>query len=185
MTTVPPESGWTTDDLDALPEDGYRRELLDGVLLVAAPPADTHQIITARLAVALESSCPAEFQVTQAVEIRFGSRHCFIPDVLVATEEAAKRRGWHYLPHEVVLTVEIVSPTSQRMDRITKPARYAAAAIPYYWRVETDSGISVHTYKLDSEQELYRPSGSFDMQIDTVEPWPIQLPIAKITPRYL
>ncbi|MEV4828255.1 hypothetical protein ACQP2H_27585 [Micromonospora sp. CA-248260] len=34
----PPEGGWTTDDLDALPEDGRRRELLDGVLIVPPPP---------------------------------------------------------------------------------------------------------------------------------------------------
>ncbi|SCL40656.1 hypothetical protein GA0074692_5910 [Micromonospora pallida] len=30
----PPDGGWTTDDLDALSDDGRRRELLDGVLLV-------------------------------------------------------------------------------------------------------------------------------------------------------
>jgi Uma2 family endonuclease len=36
------------------------------------------------------------------------------------------------MPHEVVLTVEIVSPTSVSMDRITKPALYAQAGIPFY-----------------------------------------------------
>jgi Uma2 family endonuclease len=153
LSAVPPAGGWTTDDLDSLPEDGFRRELLDGVLLVSPSPTDIHQIIAMRLGVALEDSCPAEFQV--------------------------------YAPHEVVLAVEIVSPTSQSMDRITKPALYAAAAIPYYWRIETDGGISVHTYKIDPESEMYRPFGTFDVEIDTVEPWPIKLPIAKLTPRYL
>lgn len=28
QSDYPPEGGWTTDDLDALPEDGHRRELL-------------------------------------------------------------------------------------------------------------------------------------------------------------
>jgi hypothetical protein len=29
-----PADGWTTDGLDAMPEDGLRRELIDGVLHV-------------------------------------------------------------------------------------------------------------------------------------------------------
>ena len=185
LSAVPPAGGWTTDDLDSLPEDGFRRELLDGVLLVSPTPVDIHQIIAARLVVALEDSCPADLQVTQAVEVRINPHRCFIPDVLVATDEAAKRRGRLYAPHEVVLAVEIVSPTSVSMDRITKPALYAAASIPYYWRIETRDGISVHTYKIDPESEMYRPFGTFDVEIDTVEPWPIKLPISKLTPRYL
>jgi Uma2 family endonuclease len=182
---LPPADGWTVDDLDALPEDGVRRELLDGVLLVSPSPTDIHQIIAMRLGVALEDSCPAEFQVTQGVEIRINTRRAFIPDVLVATDAAARRRTRTYLPHEVILAVEIVSPTSVSMDRITKPALYAAAGVPYYWRIETGDGIEVHTYKIDPESEMYRPFGTFDVEIDTIEPWPIKLPIAKLRPRYL
>ena len=183
MSDLPPADGWTVDDLDDLAEDGVRRELLDGALLVSPSLTDIHQIIAMRLGVALEESCPAEFQVTQGVEIRINSHRAFIPDVLVATDEAARRRSRLYLPHEVVLAVEIVSPTSVSMDRITKPALYAAAGIPYYWRVETGDGIEVHAYKI-AEREVYRPVGSFDVEIDTVEPWPIKLPIARLKPRY-
>jgi len=32
LSDIPPPGGRTTDDLDALPEDGGRRELLDGML---------------------------------------------------------------------------------------------------------------------------------------------------------
>ena len=58
LSDVPPEGGWTTDDLDALPEDGLRRELLDGVLLVSPSPTRVHQIIAGRLRVALEQTVP-------------------------------------------------------------------------------------------------------------------------------
>jgi Uma2 family endonuclease len=185
MSDLPPSDGWTTDDLDALPEDGIRRELLDGVLLVSPSPTDIHQIIAMRLGVALEESCPAELQVTQGVEVRINPRRSFIPDVLVATDEAARRRGRYYQPHEVVLAVEIVSPTSQSMDRITKPALFAAAGIPYYWRIETDGGISVHAYKIDPENEMYRPFDIFEVVIETAEPWPMTVPIRRLTPRHL
>ncbi len=38
-----PTDGWTVDDLDALPEDGARRELIDGVLHATPSPAPTHR----------------------------------------------------------------------------------------------------------------------------------------------
>jgi Uma2 family endonuclease len=185
MSDLPPADGWTTDDLDNLPEDGVRRELLDGVLLVSPSPTDIHQIIAGRLMVALEESCPAELQVTQGVEVRISPRRSFIPDVLVATDEAARRRARYYNPHEVMLAVEIVSPTSQSMDRITKPALYAAAGIPYYWRIEIDGGLIVHAHKIDPENEMYRPFGTFDVTIETAEPWPMTIPVSRLTPRYL
>ena len=185
MSDLPPADGWTTDDLDAFPEDGVRRELLDGVLLVSPTPTDIHQIIAMRLGVALEESCPAEFQVTQGVEVRINSRRSFGPDVLVATDEAARRRSRFYHPHEVLLTVEIVSPTSQSMDRITKPALLAAAGIPYYWRIETEDGLRVHTYRIDPADEVYRPVATHDVEIVATEPWPIAVPLKRITPRYL
>jgi len=185
LSDMPPGGGWTTDDLDDLPEDGVRRELLDGVLLVSPSPSSVHQIIAMRLGVALEQTCPPECQVTQAVEVRISPRRSFIPDVLVVTDEAAQRAPHRFAPHEVVLAVEIVSPVSQSMDRITKPALYAKAGIPYYWRIETDGDITVHTHKIDPTQELYEPIGTFNEVIDTPEPWRIEIPVRALTPRHL
>jgi len=185
MSDLPPAGGWTTDDLDALPDDGVRRELLDGVLLVSPSPTDIHQIIAGRLMVALEGSCPDEFQVTQGVEVRFDRHNAMIPDVLVATDTAAQRGSHYYAPHEVMLAVEIVSPSSKKMDRILKPAVFAAAGIPFYWRIETKGGFEVHTYRIDPVSETYRLSGIFDSEIDVTEPWTIRIPIAKLKPRYL
>jgi Uma2 family endonuclease len=178
-------SGWTTDDLDQLPEDGVRRELLDGVLLVSPSPTDIHQIIAARLMVALEESCPEHLQVTQAVEIRMSSTRAFIPDVLVATDDAARRGGPYYTPSEVVLAVEIVSPSSVSMDRITKPALYAQAGIPFYWRIEAKNGIEVHVGELDPDAGMYRAVGVFDARIRVTQPWAIDIPIKRLTPRHM
>lgn len=185
MSDKPQRNDWTTDDLDALPDDGVRRELLDGVLLVSPSPTDIHQIVAGRLMVALEESCPDYFQVTQAVEVRLSKRRSFIPDVLVATDEAAMRRSRVYTPQEVVLAVEIVSPTSQTMDEVAKPALYAKAGIPHYWVVKTDGGVVVHAHRLDRTAGVYRPNGVFDTRIVTTEPWPIDISVKRLTPRYL
>jgi Uma2 family endonuclease len=185
LSDKPPVGGWTTDDLDNLPDDGVRRELLDGVLLVSPSPTDVHQIIAMRLGVALERTCPPEYQVTQGVEVRINRHRTFVPDVLVASDEAARRRGRIYGPHEVLLTVEIVSPTSQSMDRITKPALYAKAGIPFYWCIETDDKIIVHTYKIDPVHEVYVPAGTFTEVVETSEPWEMGITVSSLTPRYL
>lgn len=185
LSDSPPPGGWTTDDLDRLPPDGRRWELLDGVLLMSPSPTDFHQVIAMRLGVALEDTCPGNLHVTQAVEVRFNPRRSFIPDVLVVTDDAARRRTAKFEPHEVHLAVEIVSGSSVSMDRITKPALYAKAGVPYYWRIETEGGIVVHTYQIDPAEEVYRSTGEFADVLDVTQPWPITLPLARLAPRYL
>ena len=44
MTVMPRDAvEWTVDDLDQLPDDGLRYELLDGMLLVSPAPTRRHQ----------------------------------------------------------------------------------------------------------------------------------------------
>jgi Uma2 family endonuclease len=180
---LPAAGDWTTDDLDALPEDGVRREIIDGVLIVSPSPTRFHQTLALLLGGALERICPAEFDVTQGVEIGISPRRSLCPDVLVTTARAAARNPSRYPPHEVVLAVEIVSTGSVTMDRVTKPALYAQAQIPFYWRIETEGGIVVHTHMYDPVAEAYRPTGSFEQVVEVDQPWEIRLPVASFTPR--
>ncbi|MEX2154550.1 MAG: hypothetical protein WD825_14510 [Gemmatimonadaceae bacterium] len=39
------DATWTVDMLDALPEDGQRYEIIDGVLHVTPAPSDVHPLI--------------------------------------------------------------------------------------------------------------------------------------------
>jgi Uma2 family endonuclease len=179
-----PDSGrWTVDDLDALPEDGVRREIIDGVLIVSPSPTASHQNIAARLCVALGSLCPPEFDTTQGVEVRIGKHRALIPDVLAVTARAAERNPHWFAPHEVVLAVEVVSPSSVAFDRITKPALYAQAGIPSYWRIESVGELTVHTYALDPSAEVYRDTGSFTTAIEVDQPWRILLPVDTLVGR--
>jgi Uma2 family endonuclease len=179
-----PTDGWTVDDLEALPEDGARRELIDGVLHVTPSPAPTHQVLAARLLVALEESCPEHLHVSQANDVILSMQRLFIPDVLVTTDEAAERDG-KFIAKEVVLAVEIVSPGSQSMDRVLKPALYAKAGIPFYWLIERSGGLTVHAYRLADGDDVYQPVGIFTETIKLDEPWGIEIPISRLRPRHL
>ncbi|GAA1815287.1 Uma2 family endonuclease [Planosporangium flavigriseum] len=175
----PPHDGWTVSDLDRLPGYGHRRELIDGVMLVGPPPGPRHEAVAALLAAKISPLCPPGHAVRQGVAVRFNERRCFTPDLVVII--GGSSREW-LAPREVLIAIEIVAPTSLLMDRITKPALYAAAGIPYFWRVETDGGIEVSTYRLDLVEEVYRQTGEFRNTIDIPVPWPIRIPIREITP---
>ena len=133
---------------------------------------------------ALHESCPTGYDVTQGMAVRFGPRLSLVPDVLVVTGAAAARHTAHFAPDEVVLAVKVVSPGTQTMDRITKPGRYARAGILYHWRVETENGaIVVYTHTVDPAHGIYRQTGRWTGCVEVDEPWPVSLPIARITPR--
>jgi Uma2 family endonuclease len=184
LSELHPPGGWTTDDLDQLPEDGHRYEIIDGALIVSPPPTSRHQKIVVRLDTALEAACPASWAITQGVEVRISRYRSLTPDVLAVSAEAAAREPSRFAPEEVVLAVEVVSKGSVTMDRLAKPALYARAGIPFYWRVETRYGIVVHTYRLDPEAEIYMLTGSHDKIIEVDEPWEIRLPIREIVPPF-
>src|SRR5262245_10981864 len=169
-----PYDGWTTDDLDALAEDGIRRELVDGVLFVSPAPAHSHQSAVATLFALLDESCPADLRPSHGVEIRINHKRSLIPDVMVVAREAAERDPRIFQPSEVVLAVEIVSPTSVSIDRILKPALYAGAGIGGYWRIEPTEDYRLYAYALAPGGDVYVESGAFEGIVSVAQPWPLK-----------
>lgn len=56
----------TRRERDALPEDGRRHELLDGMLVMSPAPSRRHQKLAFQLAVRLDAAVPREFEVMMA-----------------------------------------------------------------------------------------------------------------------
>ena len=67
MTTevlgLPRGRALTRDDLDAMPDDGHRYELLDGVLIVSPAPRTIHQRMLRSLVVRVLEACPADLEL--------------------------------------------------------------------------------------------------------------------------
>ena len=127
-----PAEGWTVDDL---PDEPRRYELVDGALLVTPPPALRHDRAAMALALLLAAAAP-QLRVLTAPGVRFDARNYRQPDVVLYDPRAADRDL--LLPRDVVLAVEVVSASSVSTDRVMKPAQYAAAGIPHFWRLELD-----------------------------------------------
>lgn len=126
----------TRAELDAMPDDGRRHELLDGVLLVSAAPAMRHQRAVTRLLRALDSVCPAGLEVFPApFDVALSDDTVLEPDVLVARVADLTERD---LPKPPLLAVEVLSPSTRRYDLLLKRSRYEAAGTPSYWVVDPD-----------------------------------------------
>jgi hypothetical protein len=144
-------TGWTVDELYALPEDGMRHELLDATLLVSPPPGVWHQLAARRLVQAIAAAAPSDIEVLEAVGVLVTSG-LLIPDVVVARAAAVHgaQQARALAAEQVLAVVEIVSPSSRTTDRRWKPEAYAEAGIAIFVRLELDGpdGPVLHAFTL-------------------------------------
>lgn len=84
----------------------------------------------------------------------------FILDVLVMPAAVAYSPRGPMEPKQVLLAVEVVSPSSRRMDRLVKPAVLAEAAVPSYWRVELDGPGAPLVVMYELAGDVYREVAS-------------------------
>lgn len=133
---------WTADDVEALPDQGdhARFEVYDGGVLVVSPaPGIAHQRASYWLHRALAEAAAAagvDAEVLEAVNVALPGGKLLVPDVVVVAADAAARATVRIPCEAVLAVVEVVSPSTVSMDRAIKPAMYAEAGIPVYWRVE-------------------------------------------------
>jgi Uma2 family endonuclease len=181
MVAVPRTGPWTEADLVELPENGRRYELLEGALIVHPPASGRHQRISLLLAKLIDGSLPASLAAAEAVGIRVPDGSMVVPDILVADLPALLAANSGVLdPSAVRVVVEIVSPSSSSMDRLTKPALYAGAAIPAYWRVELDEGPSLYAFRLAGQTYELAGTARPDDPLTLDEPFSVVLDIAGI-----
>lgn len=161
-----PFDGWTVDDL---PDTDFRYELVDGALLVTPPAEFSHARLAMALADVLGPALPPGWGRSIDAGVYLGQRNYREPDLVVYLPSAtgASRLG----PHDLALAVEIVSPGSRANDRVAKPALYAAAGIPHYWRLEQDP-LELVVCVLDGT--VYRETGAYDGEVVLDEPFAVR-----------
>jgi Uma2 family endonuclease len=79
--------------------------------------------------------------------------------------------------------VEVMSPGSVTADQTDKPAEYAAARIPHYWRVEhdpADQALSVFCYRLDPTTSIYASGGVQTGKMTVTEPVTVTVDLATL-----
>ncbi|MGJ5755303.1 Uma2 family endonuclease [Streptomyces puniciscabiei] len=181
---VPPQDGYTVDDLFTLPDLPPHTELIDGSLVFVSPQRAFHADAIDLLVNGLRQGLPIEFKVKREMTIVLNERNGPEPDVSVIRADAVTGPGQtKYEAKDVLLAIEVVSPDSESRDRTTKPQKYAAAGIPNFWRVE-ENGTSgrpvIHVYELDPLTRAYIHTGMHRDRIKVDKPYPIDIDLTAI-----
>ena len=181
---VTPPGGWTADDLDRLPPEAPRCEVLDGALIVISPQRKFHSVAMGKLFNALYAAAPEGWQVTQEMTVRIDEWNRAEPDLVVAYPGVAENPDrTSYEPDEVALAVEIQSPESAFQDRVSKPKKYARAGIPHYWLIDDVKGAAiVHVFALQKAGRKYTEMAVERVKLTVEEPFPVTVDVNRLYP---
>lgn len=157
----PRQGSWTYDDYAALPDDGQRYEIVNGVLLMTPAPTPDHQSIAVRLAYYLfmhvELAGLGRVFPTP-IDVELGPKNVFQPDVVVLLNAHLDRVAAKKIIGAPDLVVEVASRGTATYDRVSKYDIYARTGVAEYWIVKpTNRTIEV----LILENGEYYSSGIF------------------------
>lgn len=138
---------FAVEDLDRMPDDGRRYELIDGMLIVSPASNLGHQRVVVVFVSLLEQACPERLVVFPNVGVRTAPRSALEPDIVVAHVDDVEGVR---LVRPPLLVVEVLSPDSVLRDLNLKKAAYERFVIPSYWVVDPDLGRpALHAFELN------------------------------------
>jgi Uma2 family endonuclease len=170
---------FTVRDLEAMPDDGRRYEIIGGMLLVTPSPGWSHQEMSAALYVMLRAACPLELRVLLApFAVRTAATNEVRPDVLVARYDDLTEAC---LPAAPVLVAETLSRSTQLNDRNTKKAHYERLGVPSYWLLDPvqPGGLEVHELDEQGHYKLMAKVTGDDVFV-AHRPFPVQICPARL-----
>ena len=144
------QGDWVYDDFLALPDDGRRYEIIEGVLYVSNAPSAEHQLIVTNLATDLLTHVRAH-RLGQVIvtpfEVHLSERTRPVqPDLIFVSSGRWLGSGVQFFTGAPDLVVEVLSPSSIRTDRVIKFTAYEQASVAEYWIVNPGlHSIEVYT----------------------------------------
>ncbi len=164
--------------------DGYRREFVDGTIIMSPAPARRHQRLSSRLWLVFQDALMGSgWAADQAVNVRLSDTRLVVPDLIVtsATGDFVAVDA-----EQVALAVEITSPGSVAIDAAVKPQWYAAAGIANYLHIDPGNERSAPAatwHRLDKPgRGYYTVAGrSRNCVIELDAPVPVRLDLGELS----
>lgn len=173
VVTTLPQRPLTVEDLERLPDDGHRYDLIDGSLIVAPGPELIHQTVQSNLLRILFSACPEElFVYGSPTDVVLADDTVLQPDLMVVRRSD---RGGRRLTAVPLLVVEILSPSTRLIDLNLKFARLERAGVPDYWVIDPSGDARLDAWSIhdDRYQPVASVSGSTAWSAQT--PYPVSI----------
>jgi Uma2 family endonuclease len=143
MAMPNPARRWTAAMVRELPDDDNRYEVVHGVLLVTPAPRHVHQLVMGelyhRLRLYLDRLDPRYRVLFSPADISWDDETLVQPDLFVYPPEEHTGR-WADI-QTLLLTVEVLSPSSRRADRFIKRRLYQEQNVGTYWMVDLEARV--------------------------------------------
>lgn len=144
---------WRYEDLERLPEDGKRYEIIEGALYEMPSPASAHAVTIRNLMFLIGPLIEAigGWLITAPLDVFFRGADPVQPDMVVLLPESAARLTRRGVEGPPDLLIEVLSPSNRGHDLLTKRSLYARAGVREYWIVDPDTRtISVLSLERDA-----------------------------------
>ena len=157
MDALRKEQIYTIDDIYTLPE-GERAELIDGKIYYMAPPNTQHQRLVHFFDREIGSYIQSHkgecevFPAPFAVFLNENDKNYVEPDIsVICNKNKITDKGCNGAPDWVI---EIVSPSSKRMDYFIKLFKYRTAGVREYWIVDPEKQrVTVYFFEKELVEE--------------------------------
>jgi Uma2 family endonuclease len=126
---------FTVAELDRIPDDGHRYELMDGTLVVSPRPTTLHQAVAGRLYGVLSQVCPEGYLVVPEPAVQLDPVTELSPDLVVVRLDEVGGAKFMAPP---LLVVEVRPPSTALIDLNRKKAAYQKFGVPSYWVVDPE-----------------------------------------------
>jgi len=140
--TIPPgRIVLTYEDYCRLPDDRNRYEVLDGELSVTPAPRISHQRVSNRLHRFLDNHVVANQLgeiLTAPTDLILAPTTVVQPDLIFISNDRRHIVTERAIEGPPNLVIEILSPTTGNIDRVTKAQLYARYEVPHYWLIDPD-----------------------------------------------
>lgn len=152
---MPQKQFYTSEDYWNLPE-GQRAELIDGKLYAMAPPSPFHQELVTEISAVIHSHIKSKdgnckvYPSPFAVNLNADDKIWVEPDIsIICDTSMIDSQGCKGAPDWII---EVVSPSSTRMDYFVKLIKYRTAGVREYWIVNPMKK-AVQTYVFEGEED--------------------------------
>lgn len=164
-----PKKVWTEAELQALPDEGYKYEVVDGELRMSPKNNFQHENLCGRLFLEL-----ANFNRTHGLGVVLGSnlgcwmnnRNCRAPDISFIPKDRLQRLGFRpstrkFLPGAPDLAVEVISPSNTRQEIDDRLKDFFASGTRIAWVIHPDEQF-VEICHSPTERKMLGPGGMID-----------------------
>lgn len=127
----------TADEFSELPDDECRYELIDGVVIMSPSPIPRHQLIASRIERLIGDFLDTEPLgfVFRETDVRFADDLVYCPEIVFFYASRVESVD-HPLAGAPDLVVEVISPSSRRLDTVTKMHDYEQYGVAEYWIID-------------------------------------------------